>query len=124
LPFIFGDAYAGAISLCLVLLVAYLPMALRQIIVQGLSGTGDWRPRLIAEGLALLTFALAVWPLAELLGLVGIPIALLIANVVALAYLLAFLRRRLALSSGECWGLRLSTARQVWWHGRALVRGV
>ncbi|HSA79563.1 MAG TPA: oligosaccharide flippase family protein [Geminicoccaceae bacterium] len=122
LPFLFGDAYAGAVVICLMLLVAYLPTALRFIIIHGLAGTGDWRPRILAQGLALVTFAVAVRPLAARLGILGIPTALFIANGVALAYLLVFLRRRLALSSRECWGLSLTTARQVWWHGRALVR--
>ena len=124
LPSLFGDAYAGAVGICLLLLVAYLPTALRQIIIGGLAGTGDWRPRNLAQGLALLTFAALVWPLAGTLGLLGIPTALLLANGVALAYLLVVLQRQLALPSRECWGLRLTTARQVWWHGRALLRGV
>jgi O-antigen/teichoic acid export membrane protein len=123
LPFLFGDAYAGATDLCLVLLVAHLPMALRQVIVHGLSGTGDWRPRILAQALALGTFAALVWPLAGMLGLLGIPTALLVADSVALAYLLVFLRRRLQLSSPECWGLSPATVRHVWWHGRALLKG-
>jgi O-antigen/teichoic acid export membrane protein len=123
LPFMFGDAYTGAVGICLVLLVAYLPTALREIIILGLSGTGDWRPRILAQGLALVAFAVVVWPLAGVLGVLGIPTALLIANSLALAYLLLFLRQRLALSSRECWGLRLTTARQVWWHARAVLKG-
>jgi enterobacterial common antigen flippase len=124
LPFLFGDAYTGAVGICLLLLVAYLPTALRQVIVNGLSGTGDWRPRILAHGLALATFVLVVGPLSETLGLLGIPTALLIANGIALAYLLVFLRRRLELSSPECWGLNLTTVKHVWWHGRALVKAV
>ena len=123
LPFLFGDAYAGATGLCLVLLLAYLPMALRQVIVHGLCGTGDWRPRILAEGLALGAFAALVWPLAGLLGLLGIPIALLVADLVALAYLLAFLRHRLQLSAPECWGVSPATFRRVWCHGRTLLNG-
>jgi O-antigen/teichoic acid export membrane protein len=123
LPFTFGDAYADAVGICLVLLVAYLPMALCQVIVNGLSGTGDWRPRILAQGLALMTFAVAVWPLAGRLGVLGVPTALLVANGLALAYLLVFLRRQLDLPSRECWGLSLSTVKHVWWHGRALVKG-
>ncbi|MCC2665360.1 MAG: polysaccharide biosynthesis protein [Geminicoccaceae bacterium] len=123
LPFMFGHAYGSAVGICLVLLVAYLPTALRQVIVHGLSGTGHWRPRILAHGLALATFAVVVWPLAGRLGVLGIPTALLIANSIALAYLLVFLRRQLALSSSECWGLSPATVRQVWGHGRALVKG-
>jgi O-antigen/teichoic acid export membrane protein len=123
LPLLFGDAYAGAIGLCLMLVVAYGPMALRQVIVHGLCGTGDWRPRMVAQALALGAFAVLVWPLARLLGLLGIPTALLVADLVALAYLLAFLRRRLQLSAPECWGLSPATVRHLWWHGRALLSG-
>jgi enterobacterial common antigen flippase len=124
LPFLFGDAYAGAIGICLVLLVAYLPMALCQVIIHGLSGTGDWRPRILAQGLALAAFAALVWPLGGMLGLPGIPTALLIADSLVLAYLLVFLRRQLALPSRECWGLSPTTVRALWWHGRALVKVV
>jgi len=123
LPFLFGHAYAGAIGICLVFLVAYLPTALRQVIIQGLTGTGDWRPQVLAQGLALLAFAALVWPLAERLGLLGVPTALLVANSLALAYLVLFLRRRLGLSSRDCWGLRPATVRHLWWHGRTLFRG-
>jgi enterobacterial common antigen flippase len=123
LPFLFGAAYAGATGLCLVLLVAYLPMALRQVIVHGLCGTGDWRPRIVAQALALGAFAALVWPLASVLGLLGIPTALLVADVIALVYLLGFLRRRLHLASPECWGLRPATVRHVWCHSRALLKG-
>jgi O-antigen/teichoic acid export membrane protein len=123
LPFAFGAAYAGAVGISLVLLAACLPAALRQVIVSGLSGTGDWRPRIFAHALALATFAVIVGPLALRLGVLGVSTALLIANSVALAYLLVFLRRRMALSSRECWGLSPATVRQVWCHGRALVTG-
>src|SRR5918996_1689792 len=99
------------------------PEAQRRIIIQGLTGTGDWRPRILAQGVALVTFAAVVWPLAQMLGLLGIPTGLLIANSAALAYLLVFLRRRLALSFRDCWGLRPTTVKSLWWHGRALMRG-
>jgi O-antigen/teichoic acid export membrane protein len=122
LPLLFGDAFTGAVGLCLVLLVAYLPMALCQVIIHGLSGTGDWRPRILAQGLALMTFGALVWPLAGMLGLLAIPTSLLVADSLALAYLLVFLRRQLALPSRECWGLSPTTVRHLWWHGRALVQ--
>ena len=122
LPFLFGADYAGAVGICLVFLVAYLPTALLRVITYGLSGTGDWRPRILAQALALGVFAAAVWPLAARLGVLGVPTALLIANTVAVAYLLAFLRRQLALSSRECWGLSPTTVRHVWWHSRALIK--
>jgi len=69
--------------------------------------------------LSLVSVAAGVAPL---LGLLGIPSALLAANALALAYLLAFLRRRLGLSSPECWGLNLTTAKHLVGHGRALLK--
>jgi O-antigen/teichoic acid export membrane protein len=124
LPFLFGDAYTGAVAICLVCLVAYLPSALLRVITYGLSGTGDWRPRIVAQVLALGGFAAAVWPLAARLGVLGVPTALLIANTAASAYLLVFLRRQLGLSSRECWGLSRTTVRHLWWHGRTLMKGI
>ena len=123
LPFLFGDTYAGAVGICVLLLLAYLPMALGQVIIHGLSGTGDWRTRMLAQALALAAFVLLVGPLARGLGLLGVPAALLIADGICLSYLLVFLRRQLALRSHECWGLSLTTVRDAWWHGRALVKG-
>ena len=72
--------------------------------------------------------ALSLWAARDVdvvinFGRVDYLASLLIANAIALAYLLAFLQRRLALPPPECWGLRLTTARQIWWHGRALVKG-
>jgi len=124
LPFLFGPDYAGAVGICLVFLVAYLPTALLRVIIYGLSGTGDWRPRILAQALALGVFAAAVWPLAGRLGVLGVATALLIAHTVALAYLLVFLRRQLGLSSRECWGVNPATINQVWWHGRGLVKAI
>ena len=95
-------------------LVAYLPMALRQVIVHGLCGTGDWRPRIVAQALALAAFAALVWPLAALLGLLGIPTALLVADVIALAYLLGFLRRQLHLPRPSAGACAPTTVRHVW----------
>ena len=122
LPVLFGDAYAGAIDLCLVLAIAQLPIALRQVITVGLAGTGHWRERILAHALALGAFAALAWPLAGLLGLFGIPLALLLANGLALAFLLRLLRRHLSLAAPECCGLSPATARQLWWHGHALLR--
>ena len=56
--------------------------------------------------------------------MLGVPTALLIANTAGVAYLLVFLRRQLGLSSRECWGLSPTTVRHLWWHGRALVKGI
>jgi O-antigen/teichoic acid export membrane protein len=111
--FLFSDAFAGATGICIVLLLGYVPTALRQVITLGLCGTGDWRPRLVAEGLTLAVFGLSVWPLATWSGIEGVPAALLLANATALLYLLAHLRARWGLRLRDCWGLDRATIRSV-----------
>ncbi len=119
-PFLFGHAYAGATGICIVLLLGYVPTALRQVITNGLCGTGDWRPRIVAESTTLAVFGLAVWPLARSFGLEGVPAALVIANVVSLLYLLAHLRTRWGLRLRDCWGLDRATIQDTLARGQLL----
>ena len=118
--FLFGHAYAGATGICIVLLLGYVPTALRQVITNGLCGTGDWRPRIVAESTTLAVFGLSVWPLAHWLGLEGVPASLLVANVVSLLYLLGHLRARWGLRLRDCWGLDQATILSVLARGHAL----
>ena len=106
LPFLLREAASA--SLAQAYLLAFVPLNLLALALLALD-QGDMR--------------FARYNLTRLLPSAVVPAALLIANSVSLAYLLAVLRRQLALSSRECWGLSLTTARQVWWHGRALLRG-
>lgn len=116
LPFLFGNAYAGAVGVCVILLLAYIPGAMRDIITKGLRGTGDWAICLAAEGFSLTVFMLAVWLLASRLELFSIPVALLVANSASLVYLLGVLRRRFDLPLRECWGFDRPTIRQILNH--------
>jgi len=116
LPFLFGKAFAGAVDICIVLLVAFVPTALRDIITKGLRGTGDWLPCVIAEGLSLTTFILAVWLLASSLDVLSVPVALLIANSASLIYLMCVLRRRFDLTLRACWGFNRLTIKQILVH--------
>ena len=108
-PLLFGHAFAGATGICMVLLLGYVPTALRQVITIGLCGTGDWRPRIVAESATLAVFGLAIWPLASWFGLEGVPAALVIANLASLLYLLGYLRARWGLRLRDCWGLDRGT---------------
>jgi Na+-driven multidrug efflux pump len=81
--------------------VAYLPLALRQIVIRSLRAFGDGRSGTLAEAMALAGFLLAVWPLCRFVGLVGVGLALLVANLAALAWLAHRLRAH--------YGLRPST---------------
>jgi O-antigen/teichoic acid export membrane protein len=120
MPLLFGDAYAGATDICIVLLLGFVPTALRQTVILGLCGSGEWRPRVLAESLTLAVFGFSVWPLARSLGILGVPAALLVANLASLAYLLAHLRARWGLRPRDCWGLSPRTLSNLLWHGRAL----
>lgn len=97
LPLLFGAPFRDAVPVALVLAVAYLPLAARQIIVRSLRAFGDGPSGTLAESVALVAFLLAVWPLCRLLGLVGVGLALLAANLAALAWLAHRLHARYGL---------------------------
>jgi O-antigen/teichoic acid export membrane protein len=101
LPLLFGTAFRDAVPPAVVLTVAYLPLALRQIVIRSLRAFGDGRSGTLAEAMALAGFLLAVWPLCRFVGLVGVGLALLVANLAALAWLAHRLRAH--------YGLRPST---------------
>jgi O-antigen/teichoic acid export membrane protein len=109
IPFLFGQAFQGAVAPALALLLAYIPLALRRITVRSLRGVGEARPGTVAEVVALLAFLALFWPLAWELGLVGIALALLAGNMAALVYLSGYLKTRLGLTPRHWWGLNTST---------------
>ncbi len=123
LPFLFGDVYAGgALCSCSSWRICRWRCARSSSTGSAAPATGArafWRKVLALDDLRRARLAAPPAPL----GLLGIPTALLVADVVSLAYLLAFLRRRLQLSVPECWGLSAATLRRVWCHGCALLNG-
>lgn len=84
LPLLFGSDFVPAVTIAMVLVVAFVPLALRQIIVRCLRAFGDARSGVVAEASALITF-IALLPFAYWLGLIGVPLALVGANTVGLA---------------------------------------
>lgn len=98
LPVLFGTAFTEAVPVAMVLIAAYAPLALRQIIVRCIRAFGDARSGSIAEAAALAAFIAAVWPCVSLLGLTGVGAALLAANMLALVILCRNLRRLYGLS--------------------------
>ena len=117
LPLLFGKAFAGAVNLCLLLVLAYVPAAIRDIVSNGLRGMGEWKACIFGEAIALGMLAFAVWPLASFYGVLGVPIALLIANCLSILYLFVLLRHRFELHARDVWGLQSSTLREVVDHG-------
>ncbi len=112
LPLLFGSSFAAAVPLALLLEVAFLPLALRQIAVSCLRAFNDGRTGAIVEGTALGLFAVGAEPMVAVLGVHGIPVALVAANLGALAVL----TRRLKTSYGQ-------SVRELWHIDAALARG-
>lgn len=109
LPLLFGKAFSAAVIPSMVLVGAYIPLALRQIIVRSLRGLGDSAAGSKAEALSIVTFLALSWPLTVRFQLSGVGVALLISNLCALAFLTWHLWARLSISPARWWGLNLRT---------------
>lgn len=113
IPLLFGPAFSDTVGLARVLLVAYLIVALKTIVIQGTRGLGEGGVGTTAAAVSLSAFLLLTWPLANALGLVGIGIALGLANLCALGYLVYYLHRRHNLALRHLWGLDPKTFGEV-----------
>jgi antigen flippase len=109
LPLLFGKAFLAAVVPSMFLVGAYIPLALRQIIVRSLRGLGDPGAGTRAEALSIVIFLIAAWPLTLRFQLLGVGCALLVSNVCALAFLAWHLSARLSISPARWWGLNLRT---------------
>ena len=88
LPFAFGTSFAAAIPAARVLIVAGFLLGLRRILVVFIQAGGRPGRTAVGEGIALATLALAAAVLVPLFGLIGAACALILAALVADAYLL------------------------------------
>lgn len=122
-PLIFGDGFKDAVYPTIALTLALVPFSLRQILIAALRGLGEARPGTASELIALVAFALLIWPLAGVFGLTGLPLALLAANSLSIAYLFRYMNNRLLLRIADWWGLNLDTAMQLVRIGRHYVTG-
>lgn len=109
LPFLFGKDFSAAVIPSMFLVGAYIPLALRQIIVRSLRGLGDPGTGTKAEALSVLIFLIVAWPLTVRFQLLGVASALLLGNISALAFLAWYMSARLSISPGRWWGLNLKT---------------
>jgi O-antigen/teichoic acid export membrane protein len=109
LPLLFGSAFRPAVVPAMVLVIAYIPLALRQIIVRTLRGIGDAKAGTIAEGISIATFLALAWPLILRWQLVGLSVALLLGNSAAIGYLSWHLSKRLDIPPKRWWGLDVAT---------------
>ena len=112
-PFLFGKEYGEAIIASQVLLVAYAPLAIRQILSRNLRGLGFAWHGAEAEIASLVVFLVIAWPLSSKWGLSGVGGSLFVANALSLALLVMRARSSLGLSLQDCWGLNLATVNEV-----------
>ncbi len=112
-PFLYGSAFRGVASLAWVLLVAYLAVALKTILIQGLRGLGVGGPGFIAAAISLVLFLLLARPLGRAAGLAGVGASLGLANLGAVGYLAYDLRRRYNLPIRHLWGLTAGTVEEL-----------
>ena len=84
LPLLFGTAFSEAAPLAVLLSLALAPSALRQVLVRSLRAFGDARAGVLSEGATVAAFFLFALPAIAWLGLPGVPLALLGANLAGL----------------------------------------
>jgi len=111
IPFLFGAAYSRAWLVSCLLSVAYMPLALRQIIIRALRGIGMWGMGVVCEAGALVLFTVIIQQVKSV-TLVTIAIALAISNILILAILAAYLKVALSVAPSK-WLLPSFVALQV-----------
>ena len=121
LPLLFGPDFRAAVVPGVLLVVAYVPLALRQIIVRTLRGIGDAKAGAAAESISIAVFLALSWPLTLRWQLNGLSVALLVGNCAALAYLTWHLSERLGIPPKRWWGLDIGTLTEAFQRMRAAV---
>ncbi len=112
-PNVFGQDFRSAIVPCIILIIAYAPLALRQIITRAICGMGDGRLGVIAESAAIVSFVLFGIPLGRTYGLSGICCALLLSNLFALALTSNYLRTTTGITIQDQSGFTMATLREI-----------
>jgi O-antigen/teichoic acid export membrane protein len=113
IPLLFGHSYLPAVPPTLLLLLAFTTKGMKKVMMYGLRGLGKTREGNFSEMLGLVVFILSVKPLFSLWGLLGVGLALAIANMVAMLYLSHYLRLLLNISISDWWGIRIATIQQI-----------
>jgi O-antigen/teichoic acid export membrane protein len=84
LPALFGGEFNRSVPIAYAFLAAYFPLSLRHIMVYGLRGLGKAHPGTVAEVITILISIAVGWPLAQSMGLIGVPAAPAVANLISL----------------------------------------
>jgi O-antigen/teichoic acid export membrane protein len=112
-PGLFGNLFQPSAILSVVLIAAYLPLAMRQIMVRLARGLGDARTGVFVELLATVTFLAAAFPMAGLWGLTGLCAAMFLTNIICFVATAAAIRYTIGITWRECWGLNMRTASEA-----------
>jgi O-antigen/teichoic acid export membrane protein len=126
LPFLFGDRFAGAVPLAILLCLAQIPATFAYVGFIGLRALGDWRAGPNCQLLALAAFLPAAACFTWLFGLAGVALAVILGHLTSAIYVLHRLRSSVGLSVTECllpekdWTLsvarRFNLAVTGWWQ--------
>jgi len=112
-PLLFGQAFNDAVVPALVLVAAYVLVALKSIVIQSLRGFGEGGRGLMAAAISVVIVLLVALPLGKHMGLVGVGLAVAMANLGSLGYLAYDLSRRFQVNLKELWGLNPRTMSEV-----------
>jgi O-antigen/teichoic acid export membrane protein len=121
IPLLFGKEYQGAVVPAQFLLLAYIPISLRQMIIKIMRGLGETSIITIVEALTLLSFTGIGCLFAKTFGLIGLVSAIILTGTLAYGILLHYLRERLGLSYRQMIGLDLFTLKEVVIYGRIIL---
>jgi O-antigen/teichoic acid export membrane protein len=122
IPWLFGASYREAIPPAMGLLLAYCMKAVRQVMERSLRGTGRIRPGIHSEASSLVIMAILAYPAYYYAGLLGMALAVLISQVVALAVVAWYARRYFEITMAEWWGLRIAVVAELWRLGKQVLR--
>jgi O-antigen/teichoic acid export membrane protein len=106
---LFGSAYADAAGPAMVLLVAYGLIGLKTVVMDGVRGIGEPEAAAATAAVSVTVFLIVAWLIGRRYGLVGVGVALVLANAAALSYTVHHLSRRWRVQPRDLWGLNLRT---------------
>ena len=124
LPLLFGAAFADAVPAAMLLLLATVPLTLRQTVVRCLRAFAEARIAVTSELAALLAFLLAAGPLALAFGANGIAAATIAGNLAGLVLCARHLARAHGIAAAAWLAPGPTMLGDGWSLGRRLVLGM
>jgi O-antigen/teichoic acid export membrane protein len=113
IPFLFGNEFQDAVLPAMILFLVYIPLTMRQLIMQCLHSLNQPQPTAINSTILTCIFGVVAFPMSKEFGLTGIIFSLLIANSFGFYFFLNYLHKNLNLTIKDWWGLNWKTYIQV-----------